>query len=82
MNSIKTYSEFSLNLSESNTVSYHKYIQSLYKIIKEVDTMALIVKYKLDKGKEEIIEKNKVRVRVLAKNTLLNYIKVVPNYLW
>ena len=40
----------------------------MYKTIREVDKIALIVKYKLDKDKEEITEKNKVGVGVKAKN--------------
>ena len=53
----------------------------MYKAIKEVDATALIIRYKPKEGKDEIIEKNKSGIGVIAKNTLLNYSESIPKYL-
>ena len=45
----------------------------MYKTIKEIDSTALIVKYKDDEG--PIIIKNESGIAVEAKNTLLNLLK-------
>ena len=42
----------------------------------------VIIKYKPDMDEEELIEENKIRVRVIAKHVLLNYEEVLPKYLW
>ena len=52
------------------------------KAVKEVDPTALIIKYKLDKEEEEIIEINKSEITIIAKNSLLNYTKAIPKYSW
>ena len=41
----------------------------IFKTIQEVDKMARIVKYKPDKDKDKITEKNEVGVKVKVKNT-------------
>ena len=53
----------------------------MYKTIWEVNEMVLIVKYKPDEDEEEITEKNKVGVRVKAKNTWMNYTEAIPKFL-
>jgi len=79
INKFKTYFDISLNILESNTKSYCKVIQLMYKMIKEMDNNTLIVKYK---GKdEEITESNESGVTVMAKNTLLNFTKVISSFL-
>jgi len=52
----------------------------MHKTIKEVDTIALIVKYKVTKD-EKIIETNKARTIVKVKNTLWNSTKIIPTFL-
>jgi len=73
VNSFKTYIDFLLELPTSNAELHRKQIQMIYEIIQEVDEMALIIKYKPDKGKDKITEKNKVEVGVKAKNIWMNY---------
>ena len=75
VNPLETYFNFSLVLFESNTASYRKALQLLYKTIKQVDSNALIVQYKGEN--EEIMEKNESRIVVKAKHSLLNYTEVV-----
>jgi len=53
----------------------------MYKAIKEVDIIALIMQCKPEEDKEELIEENKSRVGVMAKYALLNYAEVLPKYL-
>ena len=76
------YFEFSLELKESSTASYHKEIQKMYKIIKEIDSIALIIRYQPEEDeKGEISEKNDTGVGVIAKDTLLTFSKAIPYYL-
>ena len=51
----------------------------MHKTIKQVDSTALIVKYKGED--EEITEVNKNRIVVKAKNALLNYAETLPQFL-
>ena len=44
--------------------------------MKQVDSTAIIVKYK--EGKEEIVDINKSGIVVKARNVLLNYIEMIP----
>ena len=53
----------------------------MYKVIKDIDLTALNIKYKLDKNRAKITETVESRVIVLAKNVLLNVMRVIPNYL-
>ena len=48
----------------------------MYKIIKDLDSQAIIIKYKMI-----IIELNQYRYRVKAKEVLLNFSKAIPKYL-
>jgi len=70
-----------LDLLLLTTEIYHKVLQLMYKTIKEIDTIVVIIKYKLDEDKEELIEENEIRVRVMVKYTILNYKEVLPKYL-
>ena len=45
----------------------------MYKVIKEVDATALIIRYKPKESEDEITEKNESRIGVNTKNALLNY---------
>jgi len=42
-------------------------------VIKEIDVIALIIRYKPEEGEDEIMEKKESRIGVEVKNTLLNY---------
>ena len=53
----------------------------MYKVIKEDVSMGLIAKYKPTNDEDEITEKNKIRVTVIAKNALMNYIEAISKYL-
>ena len=57
-----------------------KTLQLLYKMIKEVDSSALIIKYKGEE--EEITKTNIVGVVVKAKHALLNYTKDILSFLY
>ena len=70
-----------IELKESNTASHRKVLQKLYKTIKEIDSIALIIWYQSEEDKEEISKKNKVGVGIMAKDALLNYNEAIPNYL-
>ena len=59
LNTIETYFDLSLNISKSNMVSYQKYIQLIYKMIKSINREVLIIKYKGEI--EEITEYTKKR---------------------
>ena len=50
------------------------------KIIKELDSIVLIIKYK-DTPEEAITEINNVGIAVKAKNTILNFTKAIPTFL-
>ena len=82
INSLKSYFKFSLDLSNSNTESYQKYLQTIHKVIKDIDMMILIVKHKLEEDEEETTKTNNSGMAVIAKNKLLNYSESIPNYLW
>ena len=71
-----------LDLKESNTISYYKVLQKLYKTVKEVDSTTLIICYQPDEEEEEITQKNKVGVGVKTKDALMNYSEAISNYLW
>ena len=73
--------DFSLELKESNTSSYCKVLQKLYKTIKEIDLNALIIRYQPEEEENEIMESNEAGVAVNAKDALLNYSKAISNYL-
>ena len=53
----------------------------MHKVIKEIDSMVLIIKYKPAKDKNEITEKNNIEVIVLVKNVLINFMEVILRYL-
>ena len=53
----------------------------MYKVIKEVNATALIIRSRPEEGEDIIIEKNKRRIGVKAKNALLNYSESIPKYL-
>ena len=52
------------------------------KAIKAVDMIVLIIKYKLDKDEEAFIKVNESGLGIASKNTLINYTKAIPNFLW
>ena len=79
INTTETYFNLLLNIPESNTAVYCKILQLLYKTIKEVDSSALIAKYKEEE--EEVTESNKSRMAVKAKHALLNYTEAIPSFL-
>ena len=81
MNKWESYFEYSLELKESNTSSYHKALQKLYKTVKEIDPTAVIIRYQSEEDKEEISKKNNTGVRVIVNNTLLNSNEALLNYL-
>jgi len=56
-----------LDIIKLKTESYRKYIQLMYKEIKDINSVVLIVKYELEKGGREVIETNKSRVVVMVK---------------
>ena len=68
--------EFLLNLPNSKLKTYRKYLQKMYKIIKDLDSQAIIIKYKMTD-----IESNQYRHGVKAKEVLLNFSEVIPKYL-
>ena len=70
-----------LDLPLLNIETYYKALQSMYKAIKEVDTIAMIIQYKLEEDGEELIEENESRIGVIAKHVLLNYEEALPKYL-
>ena len=76
---IETYFDLSLNISESNMASYHKYIQLIYKTIKSINRNVMIIKYKGEK--EEITEHIENGVVVKVKYTLLNYTEAILSFL-
>ena len=47
----------------------------MYQIIKELDEKAVIIKYKAE------VTKNKHGVGIQAKDTILNFLEVIPKYL-
>ena len=51
------------------------------KIIKELDSIVLIIKYK-DTPEEAITEINNVGIAVKAKNTILNFTKAISTFLY
>ena len=53
----------------------------MYKAIKEIDTIVVIIKYKQEEDEEELVEENEIRVRVMVKHVLLNYEEASPKYL-
>ena len=60
---------------------YRKGLQKLYKTIKDINTMVLIIWYQLNEEEKDIVERNKAGVTVQAKDVLLNYSKAISNYL-
>ena len=48
----------------------------MYKIIKQVNNTAIIVKYKGEN--EKIVKKIETTVAIKVKNALLNYIEAIP----
>ena len=79
--SYKIYIDFSLDINGSKIETYRKYLQLLYKTLYEVDSRAMIIKYKLSDNKEEITESNTIGIAVKAKNGLMNYTEAIPKYL-
>ena len=77
----KIYINFSLDITGSKIEIYRKHLQSLYKTIHEVNSIAMIIKYKSDNDKEEITERNVISIAVKAKNSLMNYTEAIPKYL-
>ena len=71
---------FLLDLPNSNTETYRKYLQSIYQVIKEVNERVLIVKHKSEK-EEEVIEDNAGSVIMMAKNKLLNHTEAILKFL-
>ena len=70
-----------MDVPDLNIEFYRKYLQSMYRAIKDINPIVLIIKYKLEKREGEVIEFNKSKVLVLVKNTLLNYTESIPKYL-
>ena len=68
-------------MKDFTIASYHNVLQKLYKIIKEIDTNVLIIRYQPEEDEEDISEKNIEEVGVIVKNSLLNFSKVLSNYL-
>ena len=50
--------------------------------MQDIDLTALIIRYQPEEEELDLTERNDARVRVLAKNTLLNCGEAIPNYLW
>ena len=50
-------------------------------MIKEINTNVLIIRYQPKKDEEDISKKNKEGVSIIAKDALLNFSEVLPNYL-
>ena len=57
--------------------AHRKYLQLLCKTIYEVDSTAMIVKYKHSDNEEEIMESNAIGVAVKVKNGLMNYAEAI-----
>ena len=53
----------------------------MYKALKDIDSIVLIIYYQPKEDNKEVSEKNEVGVGVIAKDNLINYNNTFPNYL-